>query len=195
MSHATKSRKRVKPARSIRLALNPSGGNPGMLTITVGKEAADYFLTEVPADFGRGFKVEKVGGEEVYHVNLDGAGNSNRGARTGAGSNPPPPATGGHPCCSDTQPCAATSPASRGTAYSAASRWANSRSFGCTPRARPPGPCCTRSDATAGASRKDVPRGWLRKSRRGLWYSVRDVPFGRVTRLIDFASAAEPCAA
>ena len=41
----------------------------------------------------------------------------------------------------------------------------------------------------------DVPRGWLRKSRRGLWYSVSDIPFDRMTRLIDFASAAEPCAA
>jgi hypothetical protein len=41
----------------------------------------------------------------------------------------------------------------------------------------------------------DVPRGWLRKSRRGLWYSTQDVPFDQVTRLIDFASAAEPCAA
>jgi hypothetical protein len=41
----------------------------------------------------------------------------------------------------------------------------------------------------------DVPRGWLRKSRRGLWYSVNDIPFGRMVRLIDFASAAEPCAA
>ena len=41
----------------------------------------------------------------------------------------------------------------------------------------------------------DVPRGWLRKSRRGLWYSVHDVPFGRTVRLIDFATAAEPCVA
>jgi hypothetical protein len=41
----------------------------------------------------------------------------------------------------------------------------------------------------------DVRRAWLRKSRRGLWYSVHDIPFGRMTRLIDFASAAEPCAA
>jgi hypothetical protein len=41
----------------------------------------------------------------------------------------------------------------------------------------------------------DVPRSWLRKSKRGLWYSVRDIPFGRTVRLIDFASAAEPCAA
>lgn len=41
----------------------------------------------------------------------------------------------------------------------------------------------------------DVPRGWLRKSRRGLWYCIHDIPFVRVVRLIDFATAAEPCAA
>ena len=26
----------------------------------------------------------------------------------------------------------------------------------------------------------DVPRGWLRKSRRGVWYSVRDIPPARI---------------
>src|SRR6266508_3224746 len=35
----------------------------------------------------------------------------------------------------------------------------------------------------------DVPRGWLRKSRRGLWYSVNDVPAERRVWLIDFATA------
>jgi hypothetical protein len=33
------------------------------------------------------------------------------------------------------------------------------------------------------------------KSRRGLWYSVHDIPIDRAVRLIDFATAAEPCAA
>src|SRR5262245_54847293 len=41
----------------------------------------------------------------------------------------------------------------------------------------------------------DVPRSWLRKSRRGLWYSVKDIPPGRTVRLIDFATAAEPSVA
>ncbi len=41
----------------------------------------------------------------------------------------------------------------------------------------------------------DVPRAWLRKSRRGLWFSVKDISFERAVRLIDFASAAEPCVA
>ncbi len=46
------------------------------MRITVGKQAADYFLTELPADFGRGFKVEKIGLEcqdSAYHVNVNGA--------------------------------------------------------------------------------------------------------------------------
>jgi hypothetical protein len=43
--------------------------------ITAGKQSADYFLTEIPTDFGRGFRVEKIGLEVKdgpYHVNLDG---------------------------------------------------------------------------------------------------------------------------
>jgi hypothetical protein len=65
---------RPKPARSIRLCVNPEGQTPGVLRITVGKEQADYFLTAVPADFGRAFRLEKIGEEdgEAYHVNLDG---------------------------------------------------------------------------------------------------------------------------
>jgi hypothetical protein len=54
--------------------LKPFEDKPGVVQITVGKEKVNYFLTEIPADFGRGFKVEKVGVEEpvIYHVNLDG---------------------------------------------------------------------------------------------------------------------------
>ena len=33
----------------------------------------------------------------------------------------------------------------------------------------------------------DVPRHWLRRSRRGLRYSLRDVPPARIRRVIDFA--------
>jgi len=73
---STRQRKpRQKPARSIRLTLQPFDGNPGVVQITVGKERADYFVTPIPADFGRGFKVEKMGDEAdptAYHVNLDG---------------------------------------------------------------------------------------------------------------------------
>lgn len=63
---------RPKPARSIRLIMAPTDTMPGLLRVTVGKEATDYFLTHLACDFGRGFQVEKIGGKEVYHVNLDG---------------------------------------------------------------------------------------------------------------------------
>jgi hypothetical protein len=69
MTTATKAR-RVKPVRTIRLALKPFEGNPGVVSITVGKDAADYFVSTVAADFGTGFRLEKIGGGETYHVNL-----------------------------------------------------------------------------------------------------------------------------
>jgi hypothetical protein len=41
----------------------------GLLTITTGDEAAAYWLTEVGADFGRGFRLEKQDAEgEGYYV-------------------------------------------------------------------------------------------------------------------------------
>jgi hypothetical protein len=66
---------RPKPERVIRLCIKPEGKAPGIVSIRVGNEAADYFLTAVPADFGRGFLVEKVGIDRDtarYHVNVDG---------------------------------------------------------------------------------------------------------------------------
>jgi hypothetical protein len=65
---------RPKPERRIRLCVRPDGQSPGVVRFTVGKDEADYLLTEVPADFGRGFKVEKIGidcAEAAYHVNID----------------------------------------------------------------------------------------------------------------------------
>jgi len=35
-----------------------------------------------------------------------------------------------------------------------------------------------------------VPRRWLRRNRRGLWYSVKDVRPARIRRLIEFAEVA-----
>ena len=32
----------------------------------------------------------------------------------------------------------------------------------------------------------EIPRSWLRKSRRGLWYSVRDIPPARSVEVVDF---------
>ena len=40
----------------------------------------------------------------------------------------------------------------------------------------------------------EVPRGWLRRNRRRLWYSTQDVPPGRIRRVIDFAEMAGPSA-
>jgi RNA:NAD 2'-phosphotransferase (TPT1/KptA family) len=41
----------------------------------------------------------------------------------------------------------------------------------------------------------DVPRSWLRRSRRGLRYSTRDIPATRIRRVIGFAELAGPVAA
>jgi hypothetical protein len=64
---------RQKPARSIGLRLKPFGLERGVVASTVGKEKAEYLLAELAADYGRGFELEKIGGLEVYHVNVDGA--------------------------------------------------------------------------------------------------------------------------
>jgi hypothetical protein len=36
----------------------------------------------------------------------------------------------------------------------------------------------------------DVPRSWLRRSRKGTWYTKRDVPPDRLRRVIDFIEVA-----
>jgi hypothetical protein len=41
----------------------------------------------------------------------------------------------------------------------------------------------------------DVPRAWLRKNRKGLWYSVRDIPTDRIRRVLSFAELAGASAA
>jgi hypothetical protein len=41
----------------------------------------------------------------------------------------------------------------------------------------------------------DVPRAWLRKSRKGLWYSVHDIPADRIRRVLSFAELAGASAA
>ena len=63
-----------KPERGIRLEVRPEGDCPGIVRITVGNQYADYFLTPMPSDFGRAFKVEKIGlqvNDPPYHVNID----------------------------------------------------------------------------------------------------------------------------
>jgi hypothetical protein len=67
-------RQRVKPQRFVRLLVKPDGKATSVVRLTVGKESADYFLTELPADFGRGFQLVKVGidASGEYAVNIDG---------------------------------------------------------------------------------------------------------------------------
>ena len=142
MSTATKTRRRVKPVRTIRLTLKPFDGNPGVVRITVGKETADYLLTEIPADFGRGFKVEKMGdvptgppttststattgrasargspaGSTAARGRAGGAGQGRQGVTTGPRQGGrPPPATQRErwsPCCYAMRRWSATCPAS-----------------------------------------------------------------------------------
>jgi hypothetical protein len=40
----------------------------------------------------------------------------------------------------------------------------------------------------------DVPRSWLRRSRKGIWFTRRDVPPARFRRVIDFIEVAGPAA-
>jgi hypothetical protein len=66
---------RPKPARFVRLVIRPGADSLGVVRLTVSGVSADYLLTPLAADFGRGFKVEKIGLEadgETYHVNIDG---------------------------------------------------------------------------------------------------------------------------
>jgi hypothetical protein len=81
--NATKSRKPVKPARTVQLLGRPDP--VGLVAITVGKGRTAYLLERVPADFGTAFaltKLELVQVEpgvyeqrqaEPYHVHLDKA--------------------------------------------------------------------------------------------------------------------------
>jgi hypothetical protein len=72
---ASQRKPRPKPERRIRLEVRPEHGGLGIVRIWVGQEYADYFLDPIPADFGRGFKVEKIGlhaNDPPYHVHLDG---------------------------------------------------------------------------------------------------------------------------
>jgi hypothetical protein len=41
----------------------------------------------------------------------------------------------------------------------------------------------------------DVPRSWLRRSKRGLWHTLREVPPEQFGRIITFAELAGPVAA
>jgi hypothetical protein len=58
MSTATKSRKRVKPERRIRL-VRPIKDGMGALQITVGDEPHNYLILPLSSDFGSAFRLIK----------------------------------------------------------------------------------------------------------------------------------------
>jgi hypothetical protein len=69
-SPAPKQRKaRPKPARSVRLVVEPSAEESGVLIITVGKETFPYFIDPIVSDYGRAFSLQKFDGTS-YDVNL-----------------------------------------------------------------------------------------------------------------------------
>jgi hypothetical protein len=41
----------------------------------------------------------------------------------------------------------------------------------------------------------DVPRSWLKKNRKGVWFTAKDIPPDRIRRLITFAEVAGPSVA
>ena len=68
---------KTKPApRSVGIVSLPEGDAPGCIRITDKGKTAFYRFREIPADFGRGFHLEKVdpeddGMEHEYDVNVD----------------------------------------------------------------------------------------------------------------------------
>jgi hypothetical protein len=57
--------------RTVRLELRPNReGRNALIAITVRSVATEYFVDAIPADFGRGFSVQKLGVYESYQVNL-----------------------------------------------------------------------------------------------------------------------------
>ena len=62
-----------KPARSVSLLLPIGEQSPGVVRLAVGKAFTDYFVNRRPADWGLGFRMEKLPlhGEESYAVLID----------------------------------------------------------------------------------------------------------------------------
>ena len=75
MSNATKSRKSVKPGRSIRLVITlDEQGKNGLVFIQCGKDgkdSANYLIERRPSDFGTAYRLDKVGTAECYDVLLE----------------------------------------------------------------------------------------------------------------------------
>jgi hypothetical protein len=59
MSTATKSRKRVKPERRIRVLQPMSDNSAGVIAITIGKDEGVYAIRRIPADIGVAYHLIK----------------------------------------------------------------------------------------------------------------------------------------
>jgi hypothetical protein len=72
MSIVRTPRPRVKPALSVQLERHPAA-RLALLHLTLGKETHHYYLSELPSDFGRAFRVEKfmTQGGASYDVLVD----------------------------------------------------------------------------------------------------------------------------
>src|SRR5262249_30589888 len=76
---ATKSRARVKPARTVRVSLPPSPDNGQfIITVSEGDDFDDYIVTPIASDYGTAFTVQKLfcPHGNSYHVNLCGKASS-----------------------------------------------------------------------------------------------------------------------
>ncbi|MCS7046673.1 MAG: SWIM zinc finger domain-containing protein [Gemmataceae bacterium] len=59
------------PARFVRLLRAPGEGEPGLLSLSVGKNTHYYVFMEIPCTIGgRGFVMHRLGMGDVYHVRV-----------------------------------------------------------------------------------------------------------------------------
>jgi hypothetical protein len=208
---------RSKPARAIRLWSKPQGASAGVVRITSGKAQEDYLLTELDAEFGRGFKVEKIGFDcqgSAYAVNVNGVEKhcECKGfTRTASRRSSPQVA------CSNTDRGRVPSPPPAQEGKSMLLRHATlarnlpsiikcglltSKSKGKLPVVWI---CCRAKTAWAALHvvkrhggrvesvvilEFDVPRSWLRRSKKGLWYCPRDIPSDRIQGVVTFGALA-----
>ena len=75
MSTVTKPRKARQRSINLVLPIGEDGG-AGVVQITQDGKPCRYLVERVASQFGSGFLLRKMGGDEVYHVNLNAEGHS-----------------------------------------------------------------------------------------------------------------------
>lgn len=58
-------------SRTIEVLFPPSGSESGVIQIRDGNQTDKYFITSVVSEWGPTFRLEKIGGSEVYEVIID----------------------------------------------------------------------------------------------------------------------------